>query len=310
MLNKRIITLLALGLFSTPLFAQSAMDIEWVSNTTILYALYFLIVVLVVLVFLLFKTLNHLTNYFNKDDAPETRRSFWEQIFQVKAISTDKDMMLDHEYDGIRELDNPPPPWFMFLFYGTILFGAIYFYRFSIAGTGPTQVEEYQAEVTAAEEAKKAAMATNVDAGPAITATTVAFSTEASALTSGKQLFNANCKVCHGDAGGMKGVGPNLTDEYWIHGGSPSDIFTTIENGVSGKMTPWKGILTGKQIQDVMSYFNSLDYIAEDAGGQPPQGEKYVPSEEPAEEGGDEGAEENNDDNAAEEGSEEAASEN
>jgi|GEM_PF-3486451 len=288
MLNKKLLATLALGLVSVPIFAEGTMDIEWVTNNTVTYALYFLIVVLIIMVFMLAKTMSHISDHFNQDQ-PEARQSFMEKLFQVKSVSTDKDMMLDHEYDGIKELGNPPPPWFMFLFYGTILFAVIYFYRFSISGAGPTQVEEYETEMAEAQAAKDAAKADVVaTAGPMPTAETVEFVTDAAALKSGKTLFNTNCKVCHGEGGGQPGVGPNLTDEYWIHGGSPADIFNTIENGISGKMTAWKGNLDGNQIQSIMSYINSLDLIDESQGGVAPAGEKYEPAaaepEAPAEE--------------------------
>lgn len=282
MSTKKLLSTLILVLLSAPIFAKGTMDIEWITNTSILYALYALIVVLILMIFLLGKTLNHLNDHFTKDQAPESRRSIWEQIFQVRAVSTDKDMMLDHEYDGIRELGNPAPPWFMFLFYGTIVIAAIYFYRFEISGAGPGQIEEYETEMAEAADLKAAAAAqTAATAGPEITAETVTFSDDAAAISAGKLVFNSNCKVCHGDKGmGMAQVGPNLTDEYWIHGGSPKDLFTTIENGVSGKMTPWKGILTGKQISDVIAYLHAQDYIDEDQGGKAPEGQKYEPAAE------------------------------
>jgi cytochrome c oxidase cbb3-type subunit 3 len=283
MSTKKLLSTLTLVLVSAPIFAESAMDFEWVSNKSILYALYALIVVLILMVILLGKTLGHLTEHFSKDVAPENRRTIWEQIFQVKSVSTDKDMMLDHEYDGIRELGNPAPPWFMFLFYGTILFAVVYIYRYQISGSGPTQLEEYETEMAEAEQIKAAATATAAaTAGPDITAETVTFTDDAEAVKGGKLVFNTNCKVCHADKGmGMAGVGPNLTDEFWIHGGSAKDVFTTIENGVSGKMTPWKGILTGKQISDVMAYVYAQDVITEDQGGKAPEGQKYTPEAEP-----------------------------
>jgi cytochrome c oxidase cbb3-type subunit III len=278
MLNKKIFATLALGLLSAPLFAKGTMGIEWVSNDTILYALYFLIVILILMVYMLGKTLNHINSHFSEDGDTSKKSSVWGQLFQVNSVSTDKDMMLDHEYDGIRELGNPPPPWFMFLFYGTIVIAAIYFYRFSISGDGPTQMEEYITEVQDAEAAKKAALAAAPAAGPDITASTVVFSDDAAAAGAGKILFNGKCKVCHGAGGmGIQGVGPNLSDEFWIHGGSASSIFSTIENGVSGKMVPWKGLLTGKQISDVIAYIHALDAVDESAGGKGPEGKKYVP---------------------------------
>ncbi|HZH69304.1 MAG TPA: cbb3-type cytochrome c oxidase N-terminal domain-containing protein [Flavobacteriaceae bacterium] len=172
-----------------------------------------------------------------------------------KKARTEAEIVLDHNYDGIRELDNNLPPWWVYSFYITIIFAVVYMLRYHVFD-GPTQEEEYQREVAAAviaiEEYKKTAK--NL-----VDASTVEVLTDAADLQVGKSIFNDKCMVCHrADGGG--GIGPNLTDSYWILGGSISDVFQVIaEGGRPGKgMVAWKNDLKPLEIAQVASYILSL----------------------------------------------------
>ena len=167
-------------------------------------------------------------------------------------------LLLDHEVDGIRELDNKLPRWWVWLFYLTILFSAIYlsyyhvFARSDLAAKGQ-MVAEYQAEMKVGEALKSAAL-TRFEA----TIASLQPSTDPAALADGKKTFVTLCAPCHRpDGGGL--VGPNLTDNYWIHGSNFADNVTIIWNGVPAKgMITWKNMLKPNEIYDVASYIYTL----------------------------------------------------
>lgn len=188
------------------------------------------------------------------------------------AIEEEDSIMLDHDYDGIKELDNNLPPWWKYGFYLTIVVGVIYLFNFHVLGTGDLQTKEYEKEIAQAklevEEFMKTS-ANNVDES------TVKLLTEASDIEAGKTVFIANCAACHGQLGEGT-VGPNFADDYWIHGGSIQDIFKSIKYGwVEKGMKSWKEDLSPMQIAQVTSFIKSL------RGTNPPngkaaQGDLYV----------------------------------
>ncbi|RNC87225.1 MAG: cytochrome C oxidase subunit III [Winogradskyella sp.] len=175
----------------------------------------------------------------------------YKKLLGSKPIEEEHEIILDHNYDGILELDNKLPPWWLYGFYATILFGVIYLARFHVFGDY-TQSEEYDTEVAIAkaeiEEWKKTAK-------DLVDVNTVTLLTEASDINAGKIIFNERCVACHkADGGG--GIGPNLTDEYWILGGGIKNVFRTIsEGGRDGKgMVPWKTELKPSEMAQVASY--------------------------------------------------------
>lgn len=176
-----------------------------------------------------------------------------------KAIEEEEEIILDHNYDGIRELDNSLPPWWIYLFYVTIFFGVVYLARYHVFG-GESQVEEYERKVAIAEQKIKENMATSETKVVTIDAETAQYLTDEASLTRGKAIYNANCASCHAKDGGG-GIGPNLTDEYWILGGGIKNVFSTIrDGGRSGRgMVSWKATLKSVDIEKVASYVLSLE---------------------------------------------------
>ena len=162
-------------------------------------------------------------------------------------------LLLDHNYDGIQELDNNLPRWWVWLFYITILYAAVYLIYYHVARVGDLQVAEYDKEVKAGAILKDAAMGHFEANIPTLTP-----STDAAVLQDGSQTYAKFCAPCHrADGGGL--VGPNLTDNYWIHGSNYVDTVKVIWDGVPAKgMITWKAVLKPEQIQSVASYIYTL----------------------------------------------------
>lgn len=176
------------------------------------------------------------------------------KIFGVKPVESDKDVMLDHDYDGIRELDNDLPPWWKYGFYFTIISGVIYLIGYHVTGSFKSSQEEYNTEIAEAEASVAAyrnKMALNVDETNAV------FATESDKIAKGGEIFVKNCVVCHGDKG-QGGIGPNFADNYWIYGGKPGDLFKTVKNGTTKGMKSWKDELSPVDIQNVISYIHTF----------------------------------------------------
>jgi cytochrome c oxidase cbb3-type subunit III len=193
-------------------------------------------------------------------------------LTKSEPIENEGTLLLDHDYDGIKELDNNLPPWWIYLFYACIGFAAIYLVRFEILGADDQEMElkkeMAQAKIEVAEYMKTAP--------DLMDEKTVTLLTDAPSLAEGKTIFTTNCVACHrADAGGQ--IGPNLTDDKWILGGGIKNLFHTVTNGGrDGKgMIAWKGTLKPKEIQKVTSYIISLK------GSNPkdpkaPEGEVWV----------------------------------
>ena len=182
-------------------------------------------------------------------------KNLMKMLTKTVPIEDEGQLLLDHDYDGIKELDNNLPPWWVYLFYGCIIFAAVYLIRFEIMG-GDNQEMELKKEMAQAQidiaEYKKTAP-------DLMDENTVTLLTAPADLAAGKAIFTANCIPCHrADAGGQ--IGPNLTDDQWILGGGIKNVFHTLVNGGrDGKgMISWKGTLKPKQMQEVASYILSL----------------------------------------------------
>ncbi len=174
--------------------------------------------------------------------------------------------MEEHNYDGIQELDNPPPQWIMFIFYLTIGISILYATYYFWIGIGADQHQEYDQAIEAARMNQESTQpATPLDL----------LSDEAS-LSEGKAIYaEMNCAACHGTEGEGNAIGPNLIDKFWIHGCSFTDVFNIIKNGEPLKgMTPFKGQLSDEKIQKVASYVLVTMKDNSPASPKEPQGEK------------------------------------
>lgn len=209
--------------------------------------------------------------------AREENRFAWineayEKMLDKKPIEKEEEIILDHNYDGIKELDNNLPPWWLYGFYASIIFAGIYLARYHIFD-GASQKEEYLVEVA---EARAAVEEYKKNARGLIDANTVELLTGEEDINAGKAIFSGNCAACHKIDGGG-GIGPNLTDSYWILGGGIKNVFNTIsEGGRAGKgMVAWKTDLKPGEIAQVASYVLSL-HSTTPADPKEPEGELWV----------------------------------
>ncbi len=192
------------------------------------------------------------------------------------------DRLLDHNYDGIQEYDNPLPQWWTWIFIATIVWSVLYWFNIAGVGIGKGRVANYEADIAAATAKygdRGAAELATLD-NPAL----MAASHDPAVLAAGKQVFATTCSPCHlADGGGV--VGPNLTDDYWIHGNQPVQILNTVSEGVLDKGMPaWKQTLKPEQIKTVVAYVLTL-HGTTPAVAKEPQGTKmdvYTGEETPA----------------------------
>lgn len=181
-------------------------------------------------------------------------------------IEEEHTILLHHEYDGIKELDNNLPPWWVWMFYGTIAFAVIYIFNYHILKTGDLQLVEYEKSIAAAQVEVNEyldKMAMNVDES------NVTLMTEPADLATGKTIFEANCILCHNPKGEGNQIGPNLTDKSWIYGYDIKDVFTSVKMGRPNGMPEHNSKLNPIQLQQVASFVLSL----EKAEGREPQGD-------------------------------------
>ncbi len=186
------------------------------------------------------------------------------------AVEDERDILLDHNYDGIKELDNSLPPWWKYGFYFTIVWGIAYLIYFHL-GSGPSSEKEYNDEVEIAQLQIEEYMKKSANA---VDENNVTRASDAGSLDAGKTIYMDNCAACHGRLG-EGGVGPNMTDDYWLHGGSINDIFKTIKYGVPAKgMKAWQAELSPSQIRQVSSYIKTL-YGTNPPNAKEKQGDLY-----------------------------------
>lgn len=199
-------------------------------------------------------------------------KRIYAKLLGSKPIEQEGEIVLDHNYDGIRELDNKLPPWWVYGFYATIIFAVVYMVRYQVLG-GTNQIEEYEIAIA---EAKVELEEYKRTAKDLIDVNTVALLTDASDLKAGESVFVANCVACHKVSGGG-GIGPNLTDDYWILGGGIKNIFNTIsEGGRAGKgMVSWKTDLKPSEMAQVASYILQL-HGTNPADAKEPEGTVWI----------------------------------
>lgn len=197
--------------------------------------------------------------------------NWWNKVNKFKPIEKEHSLDMGHSFDGIRELDNATPPWFTVSFLATILFAVVYLWRFhAAANPAPDQYQEYENQVAEAKLVQDAYMKAQ---GGQVDENTVKMLGGAD-VEAGQKLFTANCLACHGDKG-QGGVGPNLTDDYWLHGGTINNIFRTITVGVVEKgMQSWKDVFSPMQIAQLASYIKSI-HGTNPPGAKEPQGDLF-----------------------------------
>lgn len=265
----RIIFVAALSLFLIEGLARTS-DQWAIVETPILLVVWLVIILFMVAIEvsvasiqrLLFETLNEeaKARYLakeaeSKNSGSELLNKTYRLMVGEKKARSEEEIIIDHDYDGIKELDNNLPTWWVYGFYATIIFAVVYMARYHVFD-GPTQEEEYRREVAAAEVSIEEYRRT---AKGLVDASTVVMLTDASDLNAGRNIYDGSCAVCHrADGGG--GIGPNLTDNYWILGGSLSNIYEVIsEGGRPGKgMIPWKNDLKPLEIAQVSSYVMTM----------------------------------------------------
>ena len=182
----------------------------------------------------------------------------------------DNDRLLEHAYDGIQEFDNPLPTWWKWIFYATILFVPLYLWDPLGIGVGPGKAKAYEEQLAAFNAAHPKSAGTYTDEQ------LVAFSKDPAKVEAGKVVFTTYCAACHrADGGGL--IGPNLTDDFWIHGGKPTDIFKTVNEGVLAKGMPnWGKVLKPDQIEGAVAYVQTL-HGSNPANPKASEGAKYPP---------------------------------
>jgi len=275
-INKKLFTFLMVSsafLYSSNAFAGEetvkVVEQSGISTNTVL-----LITLNIILLSLVLYMKRLLGKVFTLVSGVEPKESVLASLFEESEILPDEELLLDHDYDGIRELDNNLPPWWIGMFYLSIIFGVIYIPYYHFSGGGQLQEQEYLTEMQEAEEEVAAYVAKR---GNMVDETNAKAATSEAALAKGQETYLTKCSACHGQAAeGL--VGPNLTDKNWLYGGGIRDVFKTIKYGVPAKgMIAWKNQLTPSQIVEVASYILTLQGT-NPPNAKAPQGDLYDPS--------------------------------
>ncbi|TMI66023.1 MAG: c-type cytochrome [Bacteroidetes bacterium] len=275
----------ALFLFSAPAYSQNALGVGSGMQGFLYGVFAFVLIALIAAIYLL--TLN---NKYQKEaniakgnpNAPTGFSKWWGELdkrYFTKAASLEKeaDVLLDHDYDGIKELDNALPPWWKWGFYITLVLGVWYLLRFHVWETGPTPLQEYEKEMMVAAAQMEDFRKNNKESVDEKTVTMA----DVKGIAEGKIMFTKNCTPCHGGSGEGNMVGPNLTDKFWLHGGSLNNVFRTITLGVPEKgMQAWGKNFASADIKNLASYVLSLQG-SNPANGKAPQGTEYIPGIKP-----------------------------
>jgi cytochrome c oxidase cbb3-type subunit III len=176
-----------------------------------------------------------------------------------------------HEYDGIQEYDNKLPLWWQYTLYGAMAFALVYWFHYEVLKSGKSQKQEFEQEMAAvraaqAEKAKASGLLRKPE-------TLITMSKDGATVAKGKEVFATTCAACHrADGGGV--IGPNLTDEFWLHGNAPNNIFDCVHDGITAKGMPaWGPQLGQDKVAAVVAYVLTIQNTNA-PGGKAPQGEK------------------------------------
>ncbi len=218
------------------------------------------------------KGIEEVVAHYKQPEKPFLSR-LWEKLEGAVPVAKEQDILFEHEYDGIRELDNKLPPWWVGMFYLTIIISVGYWYVYHMSDIGLSSAERYELEMEEAAEAVKAYLDKQSDL---VNEETVVLLSDELALGQGEGIFKNLCATCHGQLG-EGGVGPNFTDKYWVHGGDIQDLFRTIKYGVPEKgMISWTSQLRPSDMQKVASYILTLQGT-NPPNQKDPEGELYEP---------------------------------
>jgi cytochrome c oxidase cbb3-type subunit 3 len=239
--------------------ATSGEWIQGISNTAFTLMSSILVLELIIILYLARVSNSFFTTHTAKKRAvPKKKTIHWlERLNNTKSVdaTSEAHVNLGHDYDGIGELDNPTPPWWQWGFVLSVVFAVVYLWVYFVSHSAPNQIKELELANVKAEEQIKTYLASSANK---IDENTVTLLEDATEIAAGKKIFTSSCAPCHGSEGGGV-VGPNLTDNYWLHGGTIHDIFKTIKNGVPEKgMKSWKDDFTPKQIAQLASFIISL----------------------------------------------------
>ena len=274
----RVLSTTLFILMGFSLMAQNTKADNWMIGGLDQFTFYFLLSIvfieLLVLGLLIYQFKFLLRVRSEKAEAARVESPLMQSLTGAVPVEDEESILLDHNYDGIKELDNDLPPWWKYGFYLTIIVAIIYMYNYHISGNGDLQIAEYDKAMATAKLEVEEFMKNSANK---VDESTVKLLTDAKDLTIGKDAFIASCAACHGRAG-EGGVGPNLTDEYWLHGGSIQDVFKSIKYGWTEKgMKAWKEDISPMQISQITSFILSLKGT-NPANGKEPQGDLYTKS--------------------------------
>lgn len=266
MVKKFIIKALTVLVFTIPVMQVNAQDIAGL-RSGMEYFLYGAVLFSIIALSLVLHLIGLKNRYQKQADLKAGRlrrhsglKNWWRDLdkkYFTKAASLEKekDVLLDHDYDGIKELDNALPPWWKWGFYITVIVAVIYLFRFHIMNSGPTPLQEYDKEMAAAAKQLENFKKNSKEAFDEKTVTLA----DAQGIAEGKKIYAGTCFPCHGNNGEGNAVGPNLTDKYWLHGGSLGDVFKTINDGVPDKgMQAWGRTFSPADVRNITSYVLSL----------------------------------------------------
>ena len=201
----------------------------------------------------------------------------YDKAWDLIPMDKENEIDLGHDYDGIRELDNRLPPWWVYTFYLTIIIGVVYLYVYEFSDIGLTQHQEYAVAMDEAQVQKRKFLFAQANA---VNEENVVAINDANGLQAAHDMYMMKCASCHGKKGeGLQGLGPNFTDQYWKHGGGIKNVFATIKHGVPEKgMIAWKNQMQASDIQKLASYILTLEGT-NPPNQKAPEGELWVAAE-------------------------------
>ena len=261
------VTVLIMMLFASSSFAQG----EGTSSTTLLTIVILVAIVAAIVLLVAVYALQVLTKLLRAEEEKRAKEigevpvavpDLWQKFLKIANKRVDakdeESIILDHNYDGIRELDNHLPPWWSYLFYVTIIFGIFYVIFYHVTDTLPLQEKEYEIEMAEAAAMAEMRLAASQAAGTAFNEADIKLTTDTEVLAIGAKIFGQQCVACHkADGGGL--IGPNLTDDYWLHGADIKSVYRTISEGVPGTtMISWKTSISAQDMAALANYIKSI----------------------------------------------------